>query len=183
MVSLLAALEPSAPWSDSYEKTAEAIARVAESDPLWAVEDKGERTASILVALAWFESRLKPNAKSKNGQWYCLYQIDKKYLSEPAKALTDPETCTRAAMKLLKASVQKCASRAPEERLAIFMSGVCDCGGTESRHRMHLAKKLLKEHPVPPPSGGDHDLCTLTRAVPEQREREEGHALPSRLFG
>jgi hypothetical protein len=155
VVSLLAALEPSAPWSDTYEKTAEAIARVAESDPLYAVEDQGEeRTASILVALAWYESRLKPTAKSKNGQWYCLYQVHKSYLSEPEKALTDPEACTRAAMKILKRSFQTCTTRAPDERLAIFMSGVCDRGGVESKHRMYLAKKLLKEHPVPPPSGG-----------------------------
>lgn len=151
VVSLLAALEPEAPWSDTYAKTAEAIARVAESDPLYAVEDKGEeRTATILVALAWYESRLKPNAKSKNGQWYCLYQVHKSYLAEPEKALNDPEACTRAAVKILKRSVQTCTARQPDERLAIFMSGVCDRGGVESRHRMFLAKKLLKEHPVPP---------------------------------
>ena len=155
VVSLLAALEPGAPWSDTYEKTAEAIVRVAESDPLYAVEDRGEeRTASLLVALAWYESRLKPNAKSKNGQWYCLYQIHKSYLNEPDKALNDPEVCTRAAMKIPKRSVQTCTKRAPDERLAIFMSGVCDRGGAESRSRMYLAKKLLKEHPVPPAAGG-----------------------------
>lgn len=155
VVGLLAALEPAAPYASTYEKTAEAIARVSESEPLFAVEDKGEeRTATLLVALAWYESRLKPDAKSKDGRFYCLYQIGKSYLSEPDKALTDPETCTRAAVKIIKKSLQLCSGRKLEERLAIYMSGVCDRGGVESRQRMHLANKLLKEHPLPPPSGG-----------------------------
>lgn len=155
VVGLLAALEPQAPWASTYEKTAEAIARVSESDPLWAVEDKGEeRTATLLVALAWYESRLKPNAKSKNGQWYCLYQVGKNYLPDAEKALTDQEMCTRAAIKILKKSITLCAARPPEERLAIFMSGQCDRGGVESRYRMFLANKLLREHPMPTPAGG-----------------------------
>jgi hypothetical protein len=156
VVELLAALEPAAPWQGTYEKTAEAIVHVAESEPLFAVEDRGEeRTASLLVALAWFESRLKPNAKSKNGRWYCLYQIDKSYLGpEPEKALTDPEMCTRVAVRIIKRSLSECRARPLQERLAIFMSGVCDRGGPESRYRMFLANKLLREHPVPVEGGG-----------------------------
>jgi hypothetical protein len=155
VVSLLAALEPTAPWSDTYEKTAEAIARVSESEPLFSVDDRGEeRTATLLVALAWYESRLKPNAKSKNGRWYCLYQVDKSYFPDAEKALTDQETCTRTAVKILRKSLELCKARAPEERLAAFTSGRCDRGGVESRYRMFLASKLLKEHPMPAPSGG-----------------------------
>jgi hypothetical protein len=157
VVSLLVALEPTAPWSNTYDKTAEAIARVSEQDPLFAVEEKGEeRTATLLVALAWYESRLKPNAKSKNGKWYCLYQLGKSYLPDAEKALTDPEMCTRAAIKILRQSLQLCRARPLEERLAIFMSGQCDRGGPESRYRMFLANKLLKEHPLPPPAGGSN---------------------------
>jgi hypothetical protein len=155
VVGLLAALEPTAPYASTYEKTAEAIARVSESEPLFAPEDNGEeRTATLLVALAWYESRLKPNAKSKDGRFYCLYQIGKSYLPEPEKALTDPEVCTRAAVKIIKRSLQVCSARPLPERLAIYISGVCERGGVESRYRMHLANKLLKEHPMPPPSGG-----------------------------
>ena len=155
VVGLLVALEPTASWSSTYEKTAEAIARVSESEPLFAAEERGEeRTASLLVALAWYESRLKPNAKSKDGRFYCLYQIGRGHLAEPEKSLTDPEMCTRAAVQILKRSLAKCSSRAPNERLAIFMSGQCDRGGAESRQRMWLANKLLKEHPLPEASGG-----------------------------
>ncbi|MCW5836843.1 MAG: transglycosylase SLT domain-containing protein [Labilithrix sp.] len=155
VVGLLAALEPKAPWSDTYEKTAEAIARVSESEPLFAADDRGEeRTATLLVAIAWYESRLKPSARSKNGRWYCLYQLDKSYLPNAEKALSDPEMCTRAAVKILRKSLAMCKARPPNERLAAFMSGQCDRGGAESRYRMFLANKLLREHPMPPPSGG-----------------------------
>lgn len=156
VVGLLMSLEPLAPWANTYEKTAEAIARVSESEPLWAAEEQGEeRTASLLVALAWYESRLKPDAKSKNGQWYCLFQVAKSYLPDPNKALAEPEVCARVAMKLIRQSFQACRARPLEERLAIYTSGYCDRGGQESRYRMFLAKKLLKDHPMPQPSGGN----------------------------
>lgn len=153
VVGLMTALEPTAPWRPTFEKTAEAIARVAESEPLF--EDKSEeRTAALLVAVAWYESRLKPTAKSGNGKWFCLYQIDKRHLPDPQKALDDPEVCTRAAIKIIRESIQKCGSRKTDERLAMFMSGACDKGLAESRYRMFLASKLLKEHPLSPSSGG-----------------------------
>lgn len=153
VVSLMVALEPSAPWRATYERSAEAIARVAESEPLF--EERGEqRTAALLVAIAWYESRLKPNAKSANGQWYCLYQVDKRHLPEPDKALTDPEVCTRAAIKIIKGSLAKCGKKPAEEQLAMFMSGSCDKGLADSRYRMFLAGKLLREHPFPAQTGG-----------------------------
>jgi hypothetical protein len=153
VVSLMVALEPSAPWRPTFEKTAEAIARVAESEPLF--EDHGEeRTAALLVAIAWYESRLKPNAKSANGQWFCLYQVDKRNLPDPQKALDDPEVCTRAAIKIIRASLQKCGKSPYDDRLAQFMSGTCDRGLPDSRYRMFLAGKLLRDHPVPSSAGG-----------------------------
>jgi hypothetical protein len=153
VVGLLVALEPSAPWRATYEKTAEAIARVAESEPLF--DNNGEeRTAALLVAVAWYESRLKPNAKSADGQFMCLYQIHKNHLSDPKKALDDPEVCTRAAIKILRTSLQMCSKRAENERLAAYMSGSCDKGGVESKYRFFLAGKLMKEHPMPAPAGG-----------------------------
>jgi membrane-bound lytic murein transglycosylase MltF len=123
VVGMMVALEPTAPWRPTFQKTAEAIARVAESEPLF--DEHGDtRTAALLVAVAWYESRLKPNAKSGNGQWYCLYQIDKRRLGADAlKALDDPEICTRTAVKMMRSSLDRCASRPANERLAQFMSG------------------------------------------------------------
>jgi len=153
VVGLLVALEPSAPWRPTFEKTAEAIARVAESEPLFD-EHGEERTAALLVAIAWYESRLKPTARSKNGQWFCLYQVDKRNLPDPQKALDDPEVCTRAAMKIIRASLATCAKHPADDRLAQFMSGSCDRGIPDSRYRMFLAGKLLKDHPFPINNGG-----------------------------
>ena len=153
VVGLMVALEPSAPWRGTYEKSAEAIARVAESEPLF--DDHGEeRTASLLVAIAWYESRLKPSARSKDGQFYCLYQVDKRHLADPQKALDDPEVCTRAAIKIVRQSLDRCAKLPFDDRLAQFMSGTCDKGITDSRYRMFLGGKLLREHPLPNSGGG-----------------------------
>lgn len=154
VVSLLTALEPSAPWKDTYENTADAIAKVADSASLFPAEERGaEHTASLLVAMAWYESRLKPSAKSKDGRSFCLYQIDRSYLApDPKKSLEDPELCTRTAVRLVRQSFDLCKSRAPNDRLAFYNSGHCDRGGVESRYRMFLATKLLKDHPPPPPA-------------------------------
>lgn len=153
VVGLMVALEPSAPWRGTFEKTAEAIARVAETEPLF--EEHGEqRTAALLVGIAWYESRLKPTAKSKDGQFVCLYQVAKRNLSDPQKALDDPEVCTRAAVKIIRSSLQKCAKNSVDERLAAFMSGTCDKGLSDSRYRMFLGAKLLREHPFPNNKGG-----------------------------
>jgi hypothetical protein len=153
VVGLMVALEPSAPWRATFEKTAEAIARVAESEPLF--DDRGEeRTAALLVAVAWYESRLKPTAKSKDGQFVCLYQVDKRHLPDPQKALDDPEVCTRAAIKIIRASFQQCAKSPLDDRLAQFMSGTCDKGVNDSRYRMFLGGKLLREHPFPNSGAG-----------------------------
>jgi hypothetical protein len=150
VLSLLVALQPKAPWADTYGRTAQAIAHVAESDPLF--EDHGEeRTAALLVAIAWHESRFKPDAKSANGRYVCLYQIDRRHLPDPTKALSDPEVCTRAALAIVKDSLAKCAKHPLADRLAVFMSGSCDKGIQPSRYRSLLAARLLREHPAPPP--------------------------------
>lgn len=159
VVGLITALEPSAPWRGTYERTAEAIARVAESEPLFEDDKDGrdkaeERTAALLVSVAWYESRLRPDARSKNGKWLCLFQIDKRHLDDPQKALTDPEVCTRVAVGMLRQSMKVCRARPANERLAFFMSGTCDRGLAESRYRMFLGSKLLRDHPVPTETGG-----------------------------
>lgn len=153
VVGLMMALEPSAPWRTTYEKTAEAIARAAEAEPLF--EEKGEeRTAALLVSVAWYESHFKPNAKSSNGKWFCLYQIDKRYLSDPEKSLSDPEFCTRTAVKIIKNSFQQCDKHPENERLSVYLSGSCDKAVKQSKYRMFLMGKLLREHPMPDGGGG-----------------------------
>lgn len=52
------------------------------------------------MALAWYESRLKPNARSKDGRWYCLYQLGKSNLPDAT-----------------------CHKRALNDRLALYAAG------------------------------------------------------------
>jgi hypothetical protein len=151
IVGLMVALEPRSPWRATYERTAEAIARVAEEAPLF--DGDAARTAALLVSVAWHESRLRPDAKSANGRWLCLYQVDKRHVADPSKLLEDPEACTRAAMTILRASLTHCRARPERDRLAFFMSGACDKGLPQSRYRMFLASKLLREHPAPAKPG------------------------------
>lgn len=143
---MMTALEPTAPWKDTYEATATAIAKAAETAPLYG-ENTEEKTATLLVAVAWYESRFKPDAKSADGQTMCLFQVNKRYFEE-GETPSDPTACTKQAMVILKKSLAKCSSRPQEERLAAFTSGTCDKGVAASRYRTFLAGKLLKEHPV-----------------------------------
>jgi hypothetical protein len=153
VLGLMIALEPEAPWRGTYQKTAEAIAHIAEAEPLaFGAKDKDAdpaRTAALLVAVAWAESHLRPNAKSRKGPYYCLYQLHRSHLPDPQQALDDPEVCTRAAMKLFRASFDKCNKQPVDERLAVFAASTCEKGVRQSRYRMYIAKKLLKEHPAP----------------------------------
>lgn len=158
VVGLMTALEPAAPWRTTFERTATAIAHVAEEEPLFQEADPAaaeQKTAALLVAMAWHESRLKPTAKSRNGKWYCLYQIDKRHFADPQKALDDPEFCTRKAVQILRTSLKQCASSPMDERLAQFMSGTCRKARLQSRYRMFLTRKLLREHPCPPSEHGE----------------------------
>lgn len=145
-LGLMVALEPSSPWRSTFEHTADAIARVASAEPLF--EGDVTKTAALLVAVAWHESRLRPDARSKDGQYLCLYQVDKRHVATPSRLLADPELCTVAALKILRLSLSQCARRPENDRLAFFMSGACDKGLPQSRYRMFLAKRLLREHPV-----------------------------------
>ncbi len=171
VVGMMMALEPSAPWRPTYERTADAIVKVVDAEPLF--EGDPSRSAALLVSVAWHESRLKPDAVSKNGLWLCLYQVDKRHLADPKKALEDPEVCTRAAMKILRASLKACAARPVDERLAFFMSGKCDRGLPESRYRMFMAKKLLEKHPLPPPPPDEKTMKSELVAEAKKPEKDK----------
>ena len=147
VLGLMTALEPTAPWRDSYEATAIAIAKASEAEPLFGAESE-ERTAALLVAIAWYESRLKPDAKSADGQFMCLFQVDKRYFEAPETPLTDQAVCTQRAVSIIKKSLAKCSASPQDERLAAFASGTCDKGVAASRYRTFLGGKLLREHPV-----------------------------------
>lgn len=161
---ILASLPANAPptkWASTYPETAEGIAYVVTSPaekPLFEGPDGRARTATLLVALARFESTFQPGAKGdcghpglcKEGETaksHGLFQV------QGYGDLTDPKDATRAAMTELRASMRGCAAHPLDDRLAFYASGGahgCDNHGgiLASRHRMFLAKKLFREHPL-----------------------------------
>jgi hypothetical protein len=152
---LMLALQPRAPWRDSYEETAKAIANVVtEEAPLFAGAEAKERTAALLVALAWAESRFDPKAVGDHGRSVGLYQIFSANLptSEGFKRediLGNPTNATRVALRMLRQSMNVCGKRPIEERLGWYASGNAQCakGLPESRFRVGLGQRIYREHP------------------------------------
>ena len=101
ILSLMLLLQPPGitPWSGGYEQTAETIAKVAQADPVFAGEHGADRTAVLLVALGWFESRFRPDAVGDHGHSLCMLQVGESNLKELGvtrqEMLTNLETATR----------------------------------------------------------------------------------------
>lgn len=151
ILALMVAMQPTAPWRSTYDDTAKAIAQVvAEQEPLFAGELGREKTAAVLVSLAWFESTFKPGAVGDKGASHGLYQV------QGHGDLTDPIDATRAALGMVRASFRVCRAQPVNEWLGWYAGGGPDCtrGLRESRHRMARAIWLVKRYPppAPPPS-------------------------------
>ena len=156
ILSLMLLLQPPGitPWSGGYEQTAETIAKVAQADPVFAGEHGADRTAVLLVALGWFESRFRPDAVGDNGRSLCMLQVGEsnlKALGGTREAmLTDLSTCLHAGLKMIRASFAVCGANPLEERLGHYAAGGPGCRGVnESRHRVGLAMRLFRDHPPP----------------------------------
>lgn len=157
ILSLMLALQPSAPWLATYRDTAVAIDRAAHAEPLYEDEDGAARTAAELVAIAWFESRFDPSAVAEDGSGsVCLGQIDlsnlDRLLTTRNALLADVDLCVHSMLRLVRESHRVCALRRQpaEDRLAQYTGGggACDRGRRESRLRARLAEHLLRAHPV-----------------------------------
>lgn len=155
ILSLMIALQPAAPWRDTYEDTAKAIASVVnEEAPLFAGKDGREKSAALLVALAWAESRFDPKAVGDHGRSVGLYQIFHTNLPTAegfgrAEILGNALNATKVAHRMLKQSMRVCGKRPVEERLGWYASGdaACSKGLSESRFRVGLALKAYRAHP------------------------------------
>lgn len=147
------ALQPVAPWRATYRDTAVAIDTQAHASPLYDDADGVARTAALLVATAWFESRFDPQAVDDEGSTFCLGQVDPRGLfATPQALLHDVPLCVGSMLRLMHESVRVCAlrGRAADERLGQYTGGggACNRGLRESRLRMRLAAYLLRAHPV-----------------------------------
>jgi hypothetical protein len=147
VLSLLLFLQPDAPWRASYEETARAIAAAAaEAEPLFPGPDGRARTAALLVAVAYHESRFRPDAVGDGGRSFGLFQHQRGGASNFTPTVAAPR-----ALASLRASRQACRARPEGEQLAAYASGRCDRGLEASRARMALGRALVTRRPPPAP--------------------------------
>src|ERR1051326_1840845 len=96
-------LQPEAPWSSSFPRTAAIIAARAQEDP---VEGNPEWTAALLTSIAWHESRFDPRAVNPDSGTRGLWQVSTHW-ARPF-LLDDPETASLVALRLIRESFRVC---------------------------------------------------------------------------
>lgn len=154
ILSLMIALQPEAPWRDTYEATASAIDEAVHAQPSLFTDDEEGRakTAAVLVALAWAESTFKPNAVGRGGV-RGLFQI----AARGGREAFDPRRASEMALELARESFRLCAGRPVGERLAVYAAGGSSCKSppgaalAKSRYRVMKGLSLFKAHPPPSP--------------------------------
>ena len=156
---LMLALEPASKHRATFEHTADAIAKVAAESPEWKREAQGvARTAATIVSIAWFEGRFvegRPEGSNDHNTSVCMMQVSESNFDwlgvTRSQMLGDVETCLRAGLRMVHASLLNCKARPLEERLGWYAAGHsgCENGLKESRHRMQKAEWLFKRFPPP----------------------------------
>lgn len=170
VLALMLRAEPAAassPWRSTYKKTAAAFARAATARPLFSGADGADRTAALLVSVAWFESRFQQNAEGDheivNGKKdlskpnsFCAMQIGKSNfagLGVTAEALlSDIDLCVDTGLRLMHVSFGVCRAAPLEHRLDHYATGGEGCrvpphdeGGNRIRKAQWLFKNVA--HP------------------------------------
>jgi hypothetical protein len=139
VLALVTALHPQASRVGDAGAVSRAIAQVVSSeDPL--PNMTRERTAALLVVMAWHESRFQMRVVGDHGRAFCAMQIhDAPWLAN------SPVACIRAAMKHLRASMIAC----PDAPLAAYAGG-CPYPSARaiSTSRLREAEKLEEKAKV-----------------------------------
>ena len=140
---------PDVPWADTYDMTAEKIAKASAADPIL-----GDtlRTAATMVVMGWYESRFKPDAVGDHGTSFGMWQAKTstvKMVGCSKEDLFDPDKSAECTLKLLHLSFSACRRRPVNERLAQYAYGLdCDHRLGLSRFRMGAVSRLVKKIPL-----------------------------------
>lgn len=178
VLSLMIDAQPTAPWRDTYESTANAIARAASANPLPFASDREERTAALLVSVAWFESAFKQDAEGdfvrvgsiRRPTSFCLLQVSAsnfralKVTRDEVQSSVD--RCVDAGLRMMHVSWAVCRGEPLERRLAHYAGGGYSCPTNEDARRKsgHRVAKALWLYRHRPPS---------TTTVLVQRRQDE----------
>jgi hypothetical protein len=170
VLRLMNTAEPGQPWSPVYGEISEAIAQASNDDPLFSGEHGAYKTAALLVAIAWYESRFHPNIVHKEADGstsFGLYQIQAPTAKVPGNLLLLPRTASYVAIDLLRQSFRQCASAPEDERLAWYASSGNGCPRNplvreQSKRRVGLARRLYEKNPPPE----DEDTSSFPKVLP-----------------
>jgi hypothetical protein len=136
-------------WAETYPLTAAAIADASVRHPVFKGEDGAKKTAAMLVAWAYHESRFDPRALGDHGTALGLFQIHSSTVPDvPKDELFDPDRASVVARDLMLQSFRICSAFPLEERGGWYAAGGEGCkeeGRKKSRVRMMLAKHIAKE--------------------------------------
>ena len=147
-------LVPHADWKRTFPESAEAIASASNEHNLFPEEEFGAKhTASILLGLAYYESRFNPHAGMQHGgKAFGLFQIQVPTAKVPANLLLLPRSAADIALNLIEVSYRECKEFPWDEKLGWYARGGNGCvkqGRQESRPRLLLAEKIFKEESLP----------------------------------
>jgi hypothetical protein len=151
-----------------YEAIARTVARVAFDEaekPLYEGPRARERTAALLLALAYHESSFRrdvdfgigPQAHG-GGPYHCLLQIRVDERTPDGwtgrDLVADREKCFRAGLHLLQRSRKHCKKQGPDAWLRLYASGHCTRGRVAVEKRLDTLARWLKKHPFEPAEPG-----------------------------
>lgn len=143
---MLSHLDPKGKGSSRHQSIAGSI---HDASIVFPIEASPEQTASVLVSLAWFESRFTVDASGDRGASLGLFQVQPEVWRIPRWELLRPETAAVHAAKLVVRSFRECRERPWSERLAWYArsSGCRDVPEgvlRQSRVRVGLADELYR---------------------------------------
>lgn len=150
-LGLMVTLQPDVPAKlrDSYPETAAAIARAADTTPLFDGEHGKEETAALLVGVAFHESHFVRDAVGDHGRSFGLFQSQPPTAGVSRDNLLDPNEAATAALQLLQQSMRVCRSRPLEDRLAWYAGGGGSCpegreAAEDSRAFFRIARRAMR---------------------------------------
>jgi len=168
VIAIMYALEPYGSYVPSYGETAAAITHASNDDPLFPQHEGGsEATATILIALAWYESKFHANVIGDHGKSFGLFQIQPPTAKVDGSLLLLPRNAVFIAVDLIRTSFRQCEKRPWTERLSWY---VASNGSPDhpiivkkSMERLLLAQELFRRHfpksampPALPAKGESH---------------------------
>ncbi len=142
VLAAMARLQPEANAAD-HARLADAIAVAAEERPEVAGDVK--RTAALLVATAYAETRFDHLAIGDSGRSCSAFALWIGRSIARCRALQeDIYGAARIALERLAESIHVCRAQPPGDRLALYLGGACDTGLRQSRWRWWLAGHLAR---------------------------------------